>query len=478
MTDPEGEREAVLLAWLREALDDPALAIEKRARLAGGAIQENVALTLRRGSGERETLVLRTDAPSGVAVSRSRAEEHALLGAAFDAGVTVPEPLALCTDPAVIGRPFFLMRRVGGSANPVRLTRDGALGERERESLVRALGAELARVHAVPLDDTRLRFLHGDGERSDAPVDFLARRVARYRALLDRLGARRPVLEWTLAWLAERPPTTCSPVLCHHDFRSGNLMIDDGRLAGVLDWEFAGPGDPHEDLGWFCAPCWRFAARDREGGGIGSREAFYAGYEAASGRAVEPEAVSLWEIVATLRWAVIALQQGERFGAGGEPTLELGLTGRMIAELEDDLLVLVPRAADVDAETGSGAVAEMPPRAARTVDEPPGERLLESARELLLGELLPALPAERRYAARMAAAAMGIAARELDAARAVRPDDEEAARATARLAARLRDGAVGSLFEPALLDALREDVGRRLALANPARSSRAHPSAR
>ena len=53
----------------------------------------------------------------------------------------------------------------------------------------------------------------------------------------------------------------------------GNIMIDDGALSGILDFEFAGWSDPDEDLGWFCARCWRFGAYDKEAGGLGSREA-------------------------------------------------------------------------------------------------------------------------------------------------------------------------------------------------------------
>jgi hypothetical protein len=44
---------------------------------------------------------------------------------------------------------------------------------------------------------------------------------------------------------------------------------------------------------------------------------------------------------------------------------------------------------------------------------PRGERLLETARDLLRDELLPALPADQRHAALMVANAMAIAAREL-----------------------------------------------------------------
>jgi hypothetical protein len=46
-------------------------------------------------------------------------------------------------------------------------------------------------------------------------------------------------------------------------------------------------------------------------------------------------------------------------------------------------------------------------------DEPTGEQLLETARNLLREELLPALPADRKHAALMIANAMAIAIRQL-----------------------------------------------------------------
>jgi aminoglycoside phosphotransferase (APT) family kinase protein len=74
-------------------------------RLSGGAIQENWAVEVEVAGGPLAGLqrwVVRTDAPSRLAVSRSRAEEFALLKAAPAAGVTVPEPLWLCIDASTL----------------------------------------------------------------------------------------------------------------------------------------------------------------------------------------------------------------------------------------------------------------------------------------------------------------------------------------------------------------------------------------
>lgn len=76
-------------------------------------------------------------------------------------------------------------------------------------------------------------------------------------------------------------------------------------------------------------------------------------------------------------------------------------------------------------------------------DHHPGERLLETARDLLRDELLPALPAHLRHAALMIAHAMAIAARELtqrDAAALI--DHQARAAADRRLCASIRAGHV------------------------------------
>jgi aminoglycoside phosphotransferase (APT) family kinase protein len=98
------------------------------------------------------------------------------------------------------------------------------------------------------------------------------------------------------------------------------------------------------DIGWFCAKCWRFGAVGREAGGIAERAPFYRGYEAESGRRIDPAAVHYWEVAAHVRWAVIALQQAARHLSGCERSLELALTGRVLPELELEILDLLESA--------------------------------------------------------------------------------------------------------------------------------------
>jgi aminoglycoside phosphotransferase (APT) family kinase protein len=331
-----GASKPALEAWLAAAAGADAATVTDAQPLSGGAIQENWLLNLEVAGGAyagHQALVLRTDAPSSVAVSLSRAQEFAVLQAVWAAGVSVPEPLWLCSDTEVLGRPFYVMRQLHGVALGSRVVKDASLGG-DRAGLVERIGREMARIHAIRPPRADLAFL-------DAPDGNPAlHEVAGQRAHLDALDEPRPVLEWGLRWAERHAPACGAVTLVHRDFRTGNILLDAHGLAGVLDWEFAAWGDPMSDLGWFCARCWRFGKDELEAGGLGPREALYRGYEAESGRSVDDAAVRYWEVMAHIRWAVIALQQGRRHVSGGEESLELALVGRRPAELEYDLLAM------------------------------------------------------------------------------------------------------------------------------------------
>ncbi|WP_164010960.1 phosphotransferase family protein [Pyxidicoccus trucidator] len=319
--------------FLAERSGARAVRIDDARLLSGGAIQENWLLKATVTGGAHDGVlecVLRADAPSGVSVSHSRAREFALLQEALRVGVTVPEPLWL-GDTAVFGRDFFVMRKARGTAAAHRLMKEPGLGG-DRERLTERIGEEMARLHTLRPPSERLSFL-------PPPVRSPALKgVEEFRAFLDGHHTPFPALEWGIRWLELHAPRTREWVLAHRDFRTGNYMVDEAGLTAVLDWEFAAWSDPLEDLGWFCARCWRFGQFDKEAGGIGSREALFRGYERVSGLRLEREAVFYWEVYAHVRWAVIALQQGERHVSGQEPSLELALTAHIVPELELELL--------------------------------------------------------------------------------------------------------------------------------------------
>lgn len=272
--------------------------------------------------------VLRADGLTPLGLGLPRAQEFALQRALFAAGIAVAEPLFMCCDASIIGAPFYAMRFVDGESDGATIV---AAGRNDR--LAEALGAALAKLHALDLVP-RLRFL------PPPPGDPAAARLAELVRLLSADDEPHPVADWALRWLDRQKPAPARPVLCHGDYRTGNYLVADGKLAAVLDWDFAGWSDPDEDIAWFCAKAWRFGANKLEAGGIAPRAVFYRAYEEAAGRQLDPAPLHYWEVMAALRWLVIALKQRDRFLKQGERSLDLALTGRRVAECEHELLAL------------------------------------------------------------------------------------------------------------------------------------------
>ncbi len=320
--------------WLAGELGADAVKIEEASLLSGGAIGENWRIGVHVAGGSQSGIrnwVLRTDATSRLAMSHDRANEFFCLKAAHTAGARVPEPIAVSRDTSLIGAPFMVVGEIGGYAQGRDMVRDPVLDEKG-EQLVEALGRELAKIHSVRPPGQDLEFLI-EPAQSPALVQ-----VEQMRSNLDTISEARPALEYAISWLERNAPETSQTVFCHGDFRTGNFMAEAGNLTGILDWEFCHWGDRHIDIGWFCARCWRFGADAREAGGIGSRDAFYRGYNAESDEPIDERLIPYWEVLAAARWAVVALLQGERHITGGEPSIELLLTGVMAPQMEYEAL--------------------------------------------------------------------------------------------------------------------------------------------
>ncbi|MEO0730352.1 MAG: phosphotransferase family protein, partial [Pseudomonadota bacterium] len=253
--DPEDL--ADLRSYLAFALKSERVDVPRAELLSGGAVQENWRLQLDVATGDHRGLhdvVLRTDAQARVPISLDRTGEYRVLKAAHGAGVTVAQPLLECPDASIIGAPFTLQAFVSGEANARALTRAADL-DVWGDAAAFALGAELAKIHAIKPDSDLAsglsflpRSLHAPGVTE----------VERLREALVGAGEARPALAYVLKWLETHPPRASATVLVHGDYRTGNMMLDRGSVRAVLDWEFAHWGDPCEDIGWFTARCWRF----------------------------------------------------------------------------------------------------------------------------------------------------------------------------------------------------------------------------
>jgi len=189
------------------------------------------------------------------------------------------------------------------------------------------LADELAKIHAIPPD--RLPFL-GSGDI-----------LERFEGELDSVGDPHPAIEYGLWWLREHRPAPLPDVVTHGDFRIGNVVVSEGGLEYLLDWEFAHLSDPREDLAWPLVRAWRFGADDRRLGGVGEVAPYLERYAELTGRAVSEEELYWWEVLGNVKWATGCLTQCRRHLTGLDRSVEYAVLGRMAAEMEYELLHLI-----------------------------------------------------------------------------------------------------------------------------------------
>lgn len=178
--------------------------------------------------------------PSAHAIDR----EYRVMSALAKTDVPVPEMIHYCTDPKVIGTPFYLMEALEG-----RVFHDNALPElspTERRDVFAAMNKTLAALHDVNLTEVGLTDFGRMG-------GFVARQVVRWRGQYEKGKTREiPEIPQLGQWLADNLPEVETTTIAHGDFRLGNLMFHptEPTVIGVLDWELATLGEPLSDLGY------------------------------------------------------------------------------------------------------------------------------------------------------------------------------------------------------------------------------------
>ena len=298
------------------------VAIENLRALTGGASRGTWAFDARSGSHTRP-LILRSGPPDGIHAGMELEARTQRLAAA--AGAPVPRVLVADDSATVLGVPFLVCDAIAGETIPRKILR--ALDDDRRARLLTQCAQALAAIHRA---------------EPDAPGLVEQDEFARTRGLLDGIGDTTATFELAFRWLAANRPPPSSSALVHGDFRMGNLIVQDGELAAVLDWELVHIGETYEDLSWFCIRAWRFGApASRGAGGLGSIESYLSAYEEAAGTTVDRMRMRWWLILATLRWGVICRYQAERHLSGQTRSVELAAIGRRVAETEWDLLDLL-----------------------------------------------------------------------------------------------------------------------------------------
>ncbi|MFE9919700.1 phosphotransferase family protein [Micromonospora sp. NPDC005553] len=248
-----------------------------RAQLIAGG-KSNLTYLLRLG--DREVVLRRPPLGHVLATAHDMAREFRVISALAPTEVPVPGALLLCTDPEVIGAPFYLMERMPGEVFRARAQTD-PLGDERRRALAMAMMDTLAALHSVDPSSVGL----ADFGR---PEGYLARQVRRWSGQLDRSRSRPlPGIDELRDLLAATAPEGANAGrIVHGDYRLDNLLASADPVAvhAVLDWEMATLGDPLADLGllltyWDVLGGSDTAAGNPVADGLGPRAGFPTGSE-------------------------------------------------------------------------------------------------------------------------------------------------------------------------------------------------------
>jgi aminoglycoside phosphotransferase (APT) family kinase protein len=247
----------------------------------------NLTYRVTDAAGDR-TVLRRPPLGAVLATAHDMGREHKILAALAKTDVPVAPVLGLCTDEAVNGAPFYVMRFVDGVVLDTSAAVRQHVPPAERMPLGWHVIEVLAKLHRVDIDAVGLGDL---GKRES----YLDRQIHRWRTQWEKSKTRElPAMEEVGDALERLKPPQTRTGIVHGDYRIGNMLARDGCIQAVLDWELCALGDPLADVGFLMnnwaepgeedGPASRGAAQaPTVAGGFPSRKEMLARYEELTG---------------------------------------------------------------------------------------------------------------------------------------------------------------------------------------------------
>lgn len=277
----EGINPAPVTEWLVQAVPDVKPPFEF-SLISGG----HSNLTFKCTDSNGYALVLRRPPLGHVLESaHDMGREQRIITGLAETNVPVAPNFGLCTDPEVNGAPFYVMVHVDGivphdsvAASDIPLADRPGIGEQIMDIL--------ANLHDINPDDVGL----GQLGRKEA---YIERQLKRWNKQWEASKTHEiPEMDESARLLAERMPEQIGSAIVHGDYRLGNMIVGDGQVLAVLDWELCTLGDPLADVAYFLN--WWNSADDVEpgpgdqspsaAGGFPSRQEMTERYQSRTGR--------------------------------------------------------------------------------------------------------------------------------------------------------------------------------------------------
>jgi len=324
---------ATLSAYLGDRLDAD-VAIANLAPVTAGARRINVLFDATVDGEERGYCV--TALPNESDAFRSVADEVQWLELAHDAGMNVARVVGWSEDSSILGGPFFVTNRIEGQTIPKRVIELCASNEGLGAKVAFEIGASLAKLHQRSIDEVPAEVERPPGTAVDAALAHTEEGMA-------ELLQRSPAFELVVRWLTNNKPAPVPITPIHGDTRNGNIIVNEGGLGAILDWETAKIGEPFEDLAWLAQRMWRVRNDHLEIGGFANRSDLRRGYESAGGQWSD-EHFHWWKVYRCVWWGLGLARQGRQHLDGTFRSIIMAASGRRVAELEWDALCLIKNA--------------------------------------------------------------------------------------------------------------------------------------
>lgn len=287
--------------------DDPDVAIAATHIVAGGFSKQTAFLTLTGCTTLPDRVVMRRDRANS-ALATTVVKEYDLLRTLHGAGVATAAPLGLYVPETDADRPFLISAVAAG-----RNIGDYWDVTAPSESFGRDLARQLARIHRLPPD----LFPQIDGAGTPTRDHVQAELDATHADWLS-LNLNEPVADAAFAWLYRHLDWADGRrTLVHRDIGCHNMLVDDGHITAIVDWEIAWIGNPARDIAY---------VRDTVSQCIGWDD-FVAEYIAEGGEMPgdgEMQFYSIWSEVKNLVWTAFS---GQIFFSGLSDDLALGYSG-------------------------------------------------------------------------------------------------------------------------------------------------------
>jgi aminoglycoside phosphotransferase (APT) family kinase protein len=311
VSDPEThEIEAKVAAYLAHRVPTAtSITISDFTRLPGGASQEMFRFHARwseNGKPVDRRLILRREPTAGL-VEAERDLEFKIYQALAGSGLPLPNAHWLEPDGKWLDRPFFIMDMAPGKPGHPYMPGDPYEGH--SENVARQFWHHLGQLTTFDHKSLGLQSLRG-GDAADRfwsiELDHWETKLAENELVAEPVirGARRHLRR-------NPPPEPAKPAIVHGDYRAGNFLFtpEDGQISAILDWEMAHIGDPLEDIAWAIDPMWPMTKYLPLEEGL-------AIWSAASGMAVDAQALDWWRLFSAFKASVLWLTAAKSFAEG------------------------------------------------------------------------------------------------------------------------------------------------------------------